>query len=318
MHRGLVLTTLVVAFVINLLSAFVRLTDAGIGCAGWPSCYGKIATEGADRNPAATSATPLVDEAKGAIRLVHRLAATLLGLMIVGIAILAFSERDRPGRALVATGVLVVLMVALAMVGRVTVHPVKPWIATVNAVGGIAVVACLAWLAMAQFARPAVARVQELRSLRAWSLPALALVFVQIVSGVWVSANFAALGCGEFPLCRESWVPVMDFGAALDWDRPAEVALSPEALAAIHWSHRLAALFTLAYLVVLAIRVARVPDLAGYGAIIGGLALAQAGLGIANVISGLPLPAVLAHNVLGALLLVTVTMLNFKTRIHRA
>lgn len=310
MYKKLVLTTLVVAFAINLLSAFVRLTDAGLGCAGWPACYGAVAAE----DSAAKSVYPLVDETKRAIRLVHRLFATLLGLLIVGIAILAFNERDRPGHAPFMAGFLLLLMVALAVVGRFTVHPVQPAIATVNAMGGMAVVACLAWLAMAQVSQAVAGQAKELRALRVWCRLGLGLVFLQALSGVWVSANFAALGCGEFPLCRGFWIPTMDFGAALDWTRPAKIALSPEALAAIHWTHRVAALITLVYLAALAVRLARVRQLAGYGVALGGFALAQAGLGIANVLSGLPLLAVLLHNALGALLLVLVTMLNFKIR----
>lgn len=306
MYKKLVLTTLVVAFAINLLSAFVRLTDAGLGCVGWPACYGAAVAE----DPAA--AYPLVDEAKRAIRLVHRLFATLLGLLIVGIAILAFGERDRPGRAPFMAGFLLLLMVALAVVGRFTVHPVQPAIATVNAMGGMAVLACLAWLAMAQVSQAVAGQAKELRALRVWCRLGLGLVFLQALSGVWVSTNFAALGCGEFPLCRGFWIPPMDFGAMLDWTRPAKIALSPEALAAIHWTHRVAALITLVYLAALAVQLTRVRQLAGYGAALGGLALAQTGLGIANVIAGLP--AVLVHNALGALLLVLVTMLNFKIR----
>ncbi|MBI2313170.1 MAG: COX15/CtaA family protein [Betaproteobacteria bacterium] len=317
MYRSLVLTTLAVAFVINLLSAFVRLTDAGVGCAGWPDCYGRIAGEGT-RAPAAQSASPLVDEAKAAVRLVHRLFATLLGFMILGIAVLAFRDRGGPGQAPAVTALLLALMVMLAMVGRVTVHPVMPAIATVNAAGGIAVVACLAWLTMAAASPAAPAREGRDRSLGAWAAAGLGLVILQVVSGVWVSTNFAALGCGEFPLCRGAWVPAMDFGAALDWGRPAGAPLVPETLAAIHWTHRLAAAITLAYLAVLAIRVWRVPGLAGYGVAIGGLGLAEAGLGIANVMLGLPLAGALAHNALGALLLVAVTMLNFTTRTSRS
>ncbi len=317
MYRNLVFITLGVAFIINLLSAFVRLADAGIGCADWPSCYGKVAIAWPEGAAAAKNDASLVDEVKGAIRLVHRFFATLLGLMILGIGILAWSERERFGPPPVMASVLVILMVALALVGQSTVtHPVQPVIATFNALGGMAVVACLTWLAMGQIARTA--RIENPPVLRLWCGLGAGLVFLQVASGIWVSTNFAALACGEFPLCRGVWVPSMDFGAALEWGHPAQTAYSPEALAAIHWIHRLIALVTLIYLAALAIRLARVRGLTGYGTAVAGLVLAETGLGIANVAAGLPLLGVLGHNALGALLLMAVTMLNFKTRIQRA
>ena len=65
-------------------------------------------------------------------------------------------------------------------------------------------------------------------------------------------------------------------------------------LTAIHWIHRLIALITLIYLAALAIRLARVRGLTGYGTAVAGLVLAEAGLGIASVAAGLPLLGCLA------------------------
>jgi cytochrome c oxidase assembly protein subunit 15 len=55
----------------------------------------------------------------------------------------------------------------------------------------------------------------------------------------------------------------------------------------------------------------RTRGLAGYGAALG-LALAvQVGLGIANIVAGLPLAVAVAHNAVAAILLVTLVMINF-------
>jgi len=42
MFRKLVYFTTAFAFVVIVVGAFVRLTDAGLGCPDWPGCYGKI------------------------------------------------------------------------------------------------------------------------------------------------------------------------------------------------------------------------------------------------------------------------------------
>jgi cytochrome c oxidase assembly protein subunit 15 len=47
---------------------------------------------------------------------------------------------------------------------------------------------------------------------RALVLPATrAVLLVQIALGGWVSTNYAALACTDFPLCNGKLVPEMDF-----------------------------------------------------------------------------------------------------------
>ncbi|HEX7955150.1 MAG TPA: COX15/CtaA family protein, partial [Burkholderiales bacterium] len=40
--RSLAAGTLLLTLVLVMLGAFVRLTDAGLGCPDWPGCYGKL------------------------------------------------------------------------------------------------------------------------------------------------------------------------------------------------------------------------------------------------------------------------------------
>jgi cytochrome c oxidase assembly protein subunit 15 len=91
----------------------------------------------------------------------------------------------------------------------------------------------------------------------------------------------------------------------------AGAPLSYEALTAIHWSHRLGALVTLVYIGGLALWALRTPQLRTMGTALLALLLAQAGLGIANVLLRLPLALAAAHNAGAALLLAALVMLNF-------
>ena len=142
------------------------------------------------------------------------------------------------------------------------------------------------------------------------------MLAAQIALGGWVSANYAALACADFPTCHGEWLPAMDFANAFHVLRELGVTaagapLSYEALTAIHWSHRFGALVTLGYIGILALWALRTPPLRILGAALLVLLLVQAGLGIANVLLRLPLALAAAHNAGAALLLAALVMLNF-------
>ena len=149
-----------------------------------------------------------------------------------------------------------------------------------------------------------------------WAALGLAVLIAQIALGGWVSANYAALACTDFPTCNGRWLPPMDLQHAFHMVRElgmtaAGAPLSQEALTAIHWTHRFGALVTVLYLGGLAIALLRAPGLARLGALLLALVLAQAALGIANVVASQPLALAVAHNAGAALLLTIVVVLNF-------
>jgi cytochrome c oxidase assembly protein subunit 15 len=157
------------------------------------------------------------------------------------------------------------------------------------------------------------------RTVKPWALIALAVLCVQIALGGWVSTNYAALACTDFPTCHGRWAPDMDFDHGFHFLRELGMTadgdpLSNEALNAIHWVHRvgaLAAFFAIGYA---ALRALSVRDLRPYGLAALGLLLSQVALGVTNVLASLPLPVAVAHNGVAALLLVTLVVLNFAIR----
>ena len=287
------------ALVVVVVGAYVRLSDAGLGCPDWPLCYGRpLPAEIADAGA----------HAKAWKEMAHRYLAGTLGLLIVALAIAAW--RVRRARSLAAA--LVLLVAFQATLGKWTVTMLlKPAIVTAHLLGGMATLALLVWLALSQWPHSTDAATRGLRRVAAL---ALAVLTLQITLGGWVSANYAALACPDLPLCRGELVPPMDFGNAFhvvrELGHTGEGELLPlEALTAIHWTHRLFALVVLVVVLIAAARTWRtVPAL---GAALGALVLMQFGLGVANVALGLPLALAAAHNAFAALLCVSLVVLNF-------
>jgi len=147
----------------------------------------------------------------------------------------------------------------------------------------------------------------------------LALLVTQIALGGWVSTNYAALACTDFPLCQGAWMPPMDFAHGFTLHRALGETASGEllpmtALTAIHWVHRVMALIVFLYLGLLVLRLLRTPGYASLGLVIGGLLLLQVSLGISNVLFSLPLAVAVAHNAGAALLLSSLVLLNYRVR----
>lgn len=94
-HRLAQAATLL-AFAVVLLGAFVRLSDAGLGCPDWPVCYGHLAWPTAEGQIAqANEAFPQrpVEVHKAWKEQVHRFLAALLGLLVLGLALMACRGR---------------------------------------------------------------------------------------------------------------------------------------------------------------------------------------------------------------------------------
>ena len=297
--RALSVAAAALALVVVVVGAYVRLSDAGLGCPDWPLCYGR---------PLPADIADAGAHAKAWKEMGHRYLAGTLGLLILALAIAAWRVRRSRG---VAAAIL--LLVAFqAALGKWTVTMLlKPAIVTAHLLGGMATLALLVWLALSQWPHSADHAMRALRRVAPLALAALA---VQITLGGWVSANYAALACPDLPLCRGQVVPPMDFGNAFhvvrELGRTGEGELLPlEALTAIHWTHRLFALVVLTVVLIAAARAWRlVPALGG---VLAALVVLQFALGVANVALGLPLALAAAHNALAALLCVSLVVLNF-------
>lgn len=323
LYRNLILAALILTLGVVSLGAYVRLSDAGLGCPDWPGCYGKLtphhAADAIDAELAERPDGP-VSHAKAWKEMVHRYAAGTLGMLVLGIAVLGWRGRREtvggPGLPVLLLG----LIVFQALLGMWTVTQLlKPLVVTAHLLGGMATLSLLLWLSLRERGQAHHVYFARVDHLRTGAALGLVLVAVQIALGGWVSSNYAALACTDFPLCQGVWMPPMDFEHGFTLHRElGETAagdlLPMTALTAIHWTHRVMALIVTLYLGWLVLRLVRTPGYAGIGLAIGGLLLLQVALGLGNVLLSLPLAVAVAHNAGAALLLAGLVALNYRVR----
>lgn len=274
-------------------SAWLRLAAAGLGCVDWPACYGP--PEGARTTPAWAMA-------------VHRAAAMLFSVGMLWLLWRAWHMRRQAPAMLRNAAIAFALMLALTVLGLYTPMPRFPLVTLANVCGGMLLFALLGWI----YFRAARGEPATVSHLHPWARGALAVVAVQIALGAWVSANYAAAACTGFMDCS------MDFAAGAEAFNPLRrLAESGAALTAgapaqlIQGTHRLGAVAAFLYIGVLALAAARGGGaLRRAGMAVAALVLAQPALGLAAVLSGLPLWLVTAHNAGAMGLLLALVYLN--------
>jgi cytochrome c oxidase assembly protein subunit 15 len=319
-------TALALTFAVVLLGAYVRLSDAGLGCPDWPGCYGRLlgVPQQAEHIATANEAYPErpVETHKAWKEMIHRYFAGVLGLLILAMAALAWRNRREPDQPVVLPVLLLGLVTFQALLGMWTVTwQLKPVVVMGHLLGGLATLSLLMWLALRQGRYAGDAVIAQIRSLRVYAVVGLILLVGQIALGGWTSANYAALACPDFPTCQTYWWPPTDFEEAFTLWRGLGVSyeygvLDNDARVTIHLAHRLGAVVILLYLgwLVWRLTVAGSRILRGAGMAIGILLAAQLSLGIANVVMQLPLPVAVAHNGGAALLLLALVTLNHLLR----
>lgn len=311
----------VIAAIVVVLGAYVRLSHAGLSCPDWPGCYGKLLVpNNVEDVQTANEAFPErpLNIPRAWKEMVHRYLAGILGLMVLAIAIVAWKRRLRPGQQVALPFLLVILIGAQSLLGMWTVTLLlKPLVVTAHLLGGFTTLALLWWTALRHgglftgYSRPLLGA--EARRFGPWIVIGLLVLYIQIFLGGWVSTNYAALACPDFPLCQGELVPAHDLESALTlWHglgRDYEGGiLASDARVTIHLLHRAGAVVTLLYLGTLALLLLRGEHdhrLKIAGGVLALVLLAQISLGIANVMLGLPLAVAVAHNGVAALLLLT-------------
>jgi cytochrome c oxidase assembly protein subunit 15 len=335
--KASLLATLLAAVVI-MLGAWTRLVDAGLGCPDWPGCYGFLTVPQDEARMAIANSrfpeTP-VDVEKGWPEMIHRYAAGMLGLVVFGLAGYAVRHRREglPVKLPLFISAFIILQGAFGM-WTVTLK-LWPQVVALHLLGGFTTISLLTLLTLrlrrmaSTSAEPppgpaASAGGESLRKFRPWLYGGMLLVIMQIALGAWTAANYAAVACTDLPTCEGEWWPAeMDFRHGFDVTQQVGPnylggQLTADGRVAIHVTHRVGAVVVLGYFAVfLALlwrRTSGTP-MAWHVALVATALAIQILLGLANVIFHIPLSVAIAHNAMGAGLLLTV--INLLWRLHR-
>ena len=329
-YRKLVWVMVFLTFDLIVFGGFTRLTDSGLGCPDWPGCYGAANPFIAHEQIAAAEAlmpTGPVTKVKAWIEMIHRYVAMGIGVLIMALMFQSIRQWRKTHRAAFAPALPVALFLFVCVQGAFGAWTVtlklQPVIVTIHLLLGMGLLAMLVWLGGHEdfLLRPPAPStdIAGLRALRTLALVAAVVLVIQIALGGWVSTNYATLACDEFPLCDGKLIPEMDFehGFTL-WRELGKTAaghyLQFSALVAIHWVHRNFAVVVTLVLGLAAWRASRQAALRGTGKLLALALLAQLCTGIATVYFDFPLAIAVLHNAGAALLVLLVTMLNYKVK----
>ena len=289
--RWLILITSATTYALIVLGGIVRATESGDACPDWPRCRGELIP-------------PL--ESSVLIEFSHRLLASVVGLLIVATAVVAWRERHRAPVIFWGAAACVALVGGQIVLGGLTVlNDLPSNLVMAHLALAATLLATLLTLTLVSFAsepaeRPPSAERASAASFRNLAVVAALAMFALMLTGSYVSGSGAGLAFRDWPLF--------------------DGRLLPEGgrLAMIHATHRLAALLVGLLVVATAVvawRERHRAPIIFWGAtaavaLVGG----QIVLGGLTVLNDLPSSLVMAHLALAALLLamlLTLTLVSF-------
>ncbi|MFZ2405282.1 MAG: signal recognition particle-docking protein FtsY, partial [Methylobacter sp.] len=324
MFRKITLFSAVLALIVVAVGSYVRLSGAGLGCPDWPGCYGQaIVSAHADFMAKAAEAFPgqMPDIAKAWKEMGHRYLAATLGVAILLLALLSWRGQHNRLSVITAAWGLVLLVGLQAALGMWTVKlHVMPIVVTGHLLLGMLTFWLLFWLYLR--VNPKIKPLTASRiGLTVFARIAMAVLFLEIVLGGWVSANYAALACSGFPQCNGSWWPKADYQTALNLFSGLSTAytgvIAFDAQVAANWLHRVGALVSFVVLTLLMLNATSVhhsKPVRRAGLWLSALLLMQIGSGIIGIKFGAPLWAAVAHNAFAALLMLPLIAISFYSR----
>ena len=299
---------LILVMALVSLSSYLRLDHSGIGCTPWPDCYGNIGTQ-TDEPDLESTYERLVAEARQPMswaRPMHRLIASVLGLLVLGIV--GLSLRSRKHRALSFT--LLGLTVFLAWLGIYSEGLHSPAVVMGNLSGGFAMLGLFGYLVFVKGDSDVNYNSGDsLLNSNRWVSVAIGLLCLQILLGGLTSANFAAASCQTLPHCHGMWVPGADLWPAFDLSRSLEIndqgfVVGGSERAAIHMLHRIFALLTAAVVLAVGIQAIRNNQvLRPIGIFVCIVVAAEFSVGVAAVQTSVPIGFAVSHNWLAGVLL---------------
>lgn len=323
--RKLVFVSILLAILVVSLGAYTRLTHAGLGCPDWPGCYGLLdVPETAEQITAAEQAFPErpVEPEKAWNEMIHRYFAGTLGLLILAIALLSFKRRAQGGPVGLPILILVVVIFQAALGMWTVTMKLMPVVVMGHLLGGFTTL-CLLFLLYLRISGYRVPGGDfALKKYAKFAVIGIFILAGQIGLGGWTSSNYAALTCTELPICQSGWLEQLTFEHSFDLVPPEKDSyefghLDHASRVTIHVMHRLGAIVTALYLFWLAIsiyRKAQSPFFKNAAMSLGFILSVQIGLGISNVWFSLPLSVAVSHNVVAAMLMMSLITMTYSLK----
>jgi cytochrome c oxidase assembly protein subunit 15 len=315
-------------FVVIVASAFMRHTQAGLACDDWPACYGRIAAGSASAGASnATHMGPTETASMDATpstgvrvaRLAHRLAATGVLALVIGMLLVAWAQRPPWKREGVLAAAAFVVAGALAVLGVATPGATLPAVTLGNLLGGYAMLALLAatWACAGRdtgeagaHRAPDAATPPFGASLPAIVLGTLVLVFAQAWLGGMIGAQYALTTCPTLGACPAPAHGTFSATGAFDLLRPLSVAagqvVPPADATVLHLAHRLVGILLVIAALVAAHALRRTAR--QVARLLVRLVLATFALGVASILGMPSLPLAVLHNAAAAMLIATLAV----------
>jgi len=350
-YKNLVLLSCLLTFFVVGLGAYTRLSDAGLGCPDWPGCYGFLTVpKHLDADSIAEHSQPgtadlVFESAKAWTEMIHRYFAGTLGLMLLAILLLSlFINRKVLAQKFTKTvnrsadiviplklpALLVLLVLFQAILGMLTVTmQLQPLIVMGHLLGGFAILSLSALLYLRLSSNSPLTAEPVVRNYFSWCVTALLVLLIQIALGGWLAANYAAPFCAGLPLCSGGWNEgdwQQNFSILEIFQLPVASSnyeygvLSPQARMSIHLFHRFWAVVTAIVILVVAIRIywlSQADKLKNSALLVMVMVICQVSLGVFLVYWTFPISIALAHNLMAAMLLLSLIRLSYYVKLSQ-
>jgi heme A synthase len=194
--QRLCLATTALVFVLIVIGGTVRATDSGLGCPDWPRCHGSFIPRW---------------EKHTLIEYSHRLTASVVGLMVLAVAVWAWrSYRHNRAVFLPAVGMFLLLLIQGGLGGLTVKRELPPGIVTVHLAMAMLLFALMLLITVAAFRPEEGARRPSVSpNLPGLALAAAALTLAVMLVGAYVSTAHYSLACSGWPLCNGEVVPTL-------------------------------------------------------------------------------------------------------------
>lgn len=223
--RGLTLLLIPITYAMVVLGGVVRVTNSGLSCPDWPTCYGHWLLTPADY--AALPATGYTY-----VQIILEWGHRVLGGVVIGplvmalVAGIALTQRRRPALVGGAAALLLLLLVQGALGGLTVLDRNSPWSVAIHLVNAMLVLSALLWLAVRLGPTPP-APDRPVAGVIAMATLVTVLGLGTLAAAAMTAKSGASLACSTWPLCNGQLVPPLD-----------------DPLVAIHAAHRALAMAT--------------------------------------------------------------------------